>query len=235
MARDFEDHCWKDLIDRETLDLYTAYHRELHIGPRPALLAIDLYKLTYAGGPRPLREVIKAFPRSCGEYAWRTVEPTKALLRAARQAGLPIIYTTVEARREVNPESVPTTRRTVDRVAEDSFEILEAFTPEPGDLVIYKERASAFFGTPLIAHLTALGVRSLIMCGETTSGCVRATVADAYSYGFHSVLVEECCFDRSPISHMVNLFDMHHKYADVMHLDEVLDALAASSGMKEAV
>jgi nicotinamidase-related amidase len=66
-----------------------------------------------------------------------------------------------------------------------------------------------------------MGIGSLIVCGESTSGCVRASVVDAYSNGFHVVVVEECCFDRSLISHKINLFDMHHKYADVMHLDEV--------------
>src|SRR4029077_2450393 len=99
----------------------------------------------------------------------------------------------------------------------------------PGDVVITKQRASAFFGTPLIAHLTQLGVRTLIVCGESTSGCVRASAVDAYSYGFHVVLVEECCFDRSPLSHKVNLFDLHHKYTDVMKVDQVvapLDGLA---------
>jgi nicotinamidase-related amidase len=86
-----------------------------------------------------------------------------------------------------------------------------------------------FFGTPLVAHLTQLGVQTLIICGESTSGCVRATAVDAYSLGFHVVLVEECCFDRSILSHKVNLFDMHHKYVDVMHLEQVvahLDGMA---------
>ena len=69
----------------------------------------------------------------------------------------------------------------------------------------------------------------VIVCGESTSGCVRASAVDAYSYGFHVVLVEECCFDRSELSHKINLFDMHHKYADVMRIDEVvahLDGMA---------
>jgi len=88
-------------------------------------------------------------------------------------------------------------------------------------LIIYKERASAFFGTPLIAHLTWLQADTLLVCGESTSGCVRASVVDAYSFGIHPVVIEECCFDRSLISHKINLFDLHHKYADVMHLDEV--------------
>jgi nicotinamidase-related amidase len=105
------------------------------------------------------------------------------------------------------------------------MEIHEAFRPEPGDLVIHKQRASGFYGTPLAANLTMLGVNSLIVCGESTSGCVRASVVDAYSHGFHTVVVEECVFDRSALSHKVSLFDLHHKYADVMHLDEVLERM----------
>ena len=95
-------------------------------------------------------------------------------------------------------------------------------------------RASAFFGTPLIAHLTQLGVQSLIVCGESTSGCVRASVVEAYSYGFHVVLAEECCFDRSPLSHKINLFDMHHKYADVIGVDSVEAHLQNLAAAKES-
>ena len=92
-------------------------------------------------------------------------------------------------------------------------------------MVITKQRASVFYGTPLMAHLTQLGIQTLIVCGESTSGCVRASAVDAYSHGFHVVLVEECCFDRSLLSHKVNLFDMHHKYTDVMRVDEVVTQL----------
>jgi maleamate amidohydrolase len=92
-------------------------------------------------------------------------------------------------------------------------------------VVIFKERASGFFGTPLVAHLTQLGVDSLIVCGESTSGCVRASCVDAYSFGYHVSIVEECVFDRSPLSHKVNLFDLHHKYSDVMKLEEVKEQL----------
>ncbi|MCZ6813717.1 MAG: isochorismatase family protein, partial [Alphaproteobacteria bacterium] len=67
----------------------------------------------------------------------------------------------------------------------------------------------------------------LIALGESTSGCVRATVVDGYSNGFHTALVEECTFDRSDLSHKVNLFDLHHKYADVMHVEEVVEHLNA--------
>ena len=92
-------------------------------------------------------------------------------------------------------------------------------------MVIFKERASGFFGTPLVAHLTQLGCDSLIVCGESTSGCVRASCVDGYSLGYHVSVVEECVFDRSPLSHKVNLFDMHHKYTDVMKLEEVKEKI----------
>ena len=77
------------------------------------------------------------------------------------------------------------------------------------------------------AHLTQAGVDTLLVCGESTSGCVRASVADAYSNGFHVVIAEECVYDRSLLSHKVNLFDMHHKYADVMHLAQLAEHLEA--------
>jgi hypothetical protein len=77
------------------------------------------------------------------------------------------------------------------------YAIKAEFKPQPGEVVITKQRASAFYGTPLMAHLTQLGIQTIIICGESTSGCVRASSVDAYSNGFHVVVVEECCFDRS--------------------------------------
>lgn len=226
MVDAFEDHCWSDAVDRETLDIYKHYRRETYVGRRPALLAIDLYNLVFEGGPLPVHEVVKTQPSACGAHAWNAIGPTQELFALARSHGMPVIYTTCETRKEVDPTGVRATNRGLERLAEDAYDIRKEFKPEQGDLIIYKERASAFFGTPLIAHLHRQGVGSLIVCGESTSGCVRASVVDAYSYGFHTVVVEECCFDRSLLSHKVNLFDLHHKYADVMHLDEVKRHLA---------
>ena len=225
MADSFEDHCWKDVVDPEILEIYQDYRRETYIGKKPALLAIDLYNLAFEGGARPVREVVKEFPSSCGINAWNAVNPIQELLTAARSRGIPVIYTTTETRKEVDPAKVKATKRRMRRIDPRAYEIREEFKPEPGDLIIYKERASGFFGTPLIAHLTQQGINSLLVCGESTSGCVRASVVDGYSYGFHMVVVEECCFDRSMLSHKVNLFDLHHKYADVMHVDEVVSHL----------
>ena len=226
MARDFEDHCWKDIVSPEILEIYEPYHRQLRVGPKPAILAIDLYNKAYEGGSRPVLEVNREHAGSCGENAWKAIEPTKQLFAAARAAGVPVIYST----RHADTAGVKSTFRSMRKETEDQYGIYHEFTPHDGELVIYKERASAFFGTPLVAHLRLRGIESLIICGESTSGCVRASTVDAYSYGFHSVLVEECTYDRSMLSHKVNLFDLHHKYADVMHVEDVIAHL---NGMKK--
>jgi maleamate amidohydrolase len=228
MARDFEDHCWKDVIDAKTLEVYRGYERDISIGEQPALLAVDLYRLVYQGGPRPVHEIHKEHRGTCGEFAWNAIEPTRRLFEAARAAGIPVIYSTDDVQAKLNSKA---RRRTLDA---SSYLIKEEFTPQPGDLVITKQRASVFHGTPIISNLNELGVRSLIVCGESTSGCVRATVVDAVSHGYNAVVVEECTFDRHLLSHKISLFDLHHKYAGVMHLDEVLAHLEGLAKRREA-
>ena len=219
MTRDFEDHCWKDIISSDVLKIYEPYRRDLYVGDRPALLAIDLYNSVYQGDPTKYpEELVDQYPSSCGKFAWDAVEPTKKLFVACRAADLPIIYLTGSVRKN----RVHSTNRQASYDGSNKMmDIHPAFEPKDGDLIIRKERASAFHSTPLVAHLTRLGVNSLIICGESTSGCVRASVVDAYSYGYHVTIAEECVFDRSAISHKINLFDLHHKYADVMVLDEI--------------
>ena len=234
MKERFEDHCWRDVVPEDILTLYSHYAREVFVGPRPALLAIDLYELAYQGGPHPVSEVSKTYPSSCGENAWNAIAPTQRLFGAARAAGIPVFYSTSDTRPESRPASVVATKRRGIPVDPAVYAIRPEFAPQPGDVVITKMRASAFFGTSLTAHLTQLGIQSLIVFGESTSGCVRASVVEGYSHGYHVTVVEECCFDRSPLSHKVNLFDMHHKYADVMGIDEVEAHLAKPAGSKEA-
>jgi nicotinamidase-related amidase len=234
MFENFEDHCWKDVVSSEVLDIYSHYKRDIFVGPAPALLAIDLYELAYQGGPRPVHELIGQYPSSCGEYAYAAIPPTQRLFAAARAAGLPIFYTTSEARPEAKPKALGATRRQKTKLDDNVWDIRPEFAPQDGDVVITKQRASGFFGTPLQAHLQQLGIRSLIVCGESTSGCVRASSVDAYSLGFHVTLAEECCFDRSLLSHKVNLFDLHHKYCDVMHTDDIVAHLGKASALKLA-
>jgi maleamate amidohydrolase len=225
----FEEHCWKGIVPADILEVYAQYKRETFVGPAPALLAIDLYECVYQGGSVPVLEAMKTNTSSCGVHAWTAIEPTKRLFAAARAAGLPVLYSTSDIRPNANPTKISATKRKRAAPEPAMYQIRPEFKPEPQDVVIAKQRASAFYGTPLMAHLTQLGVQTVIVCGESTSGCVRASAVDAYSNGFHVVLVEECCFDRNPLSHAVNLFDMHHKYCDVMHIDEVVRHL---DGMK---
>lgn len=231
----FEDHCWKDAVDADTLKIYAAYARETFVGPSPAVIAIDLYNSAYRGGRRPPVELQAEFPSSCGVNAWNAVEPTQKLFAAARLAGVPIFYCTSDVRPQSKPAArVGATRRQEHTAMPDDYVILPELAPEPQDVIIAKQRASIFAGTPLVSHLTVLGVRSLIVCGESTSGCVRASCVDGYSSGYHVTLVEECTFDRSDLIHKINLFDLHHKYADVMKVDEVVAHLGAMGGQRVA-
>lgn len=225
MDDSFEQHCWADIIPPEDLETYSAYKRPVTLGKRAALLLIDLYNQAYGDKPEPLAESRKRFPSSCGLAGWEALEPTTAVLARAREARIPVFYTRGETRPEAVLQRFSATERvkvktTMD--AEWNFAIVEPLTPQPGEVMIYKQRASGFFGTPLEAHLRMLGVDTLIVAGESTSGCVRASVVDAYSHGFKIGLVEECVFDRSELTHKVNLFDMHHKYAHVLHVDEAV-------------
>ena len=90
MTDDFENHCWKDIVSPEELDIYSHYARKVFVGPSPALLAIDLYELAYQGGAKPVAELHKTYASTCGEYAYAAIEPTKRLFAAARAAGIPI-------------------------------------------------------------------------------------------------------------------------------------------------
>jgi nicotinamidase-related amidase len=105
------------------------------------------------------------------------------------------------------------------------FDIIDEIAPQPGEGVILKSGPSAFWGTPLAAHLQYHGVDTVIACGESTSGCVRASVVDGCAARFRMMVVEECVWDRHETAHAMNLFDMNQKYADVVSLDETLEWL----------
>jgi nicotinamidase-related amidase len=110
------------------------------------------------------------------------------------------------------------------------YEFVHEVAPHPGDILLPKYHPSAFFGTPLASHLVNQGVDSLVVTGCTTSGCVRGTVVDAFSLNYRVVVPEECVYDRSSVSHAVNLFDIASKYADVVTSAEIPSLLEANRG-----
>jgi nicotinamidase-related amidase len=91
--------------------------------------------------------------------------------------------------------------------------------------VVSKAKASAFFGTPLLTHLTRQRIDTLIVAGTTTSGCVRATVVDAMSHGFRVLVAEDACFDRSRFAHAANLFDIQLKYGSVIDTKQATELM----------
>lgn len=234
MKRAFEDHCWKDIVTPDLLEIYKSYERDLYVGDNPALVLIDLYNSAFDGGSRPVLELLKEHPASCGEHAWNAIPPTLALIAAARARRMPVVHVITDARPQTDATGGKATHRRRPKITADTFDFKTEFRPQPEDLVVYKKRASGFFGTPLTTHLVRLGVQNIIVAGESTSGCVRSTVVDAYSYGFHVTVAEECVFDRSLLIHKVSLFDMHHKYADVRHIDELLAELEGKDSAKAA-
>lgn len=100
----------------------------------------------------------------------------------------------------------------------------------PSDILINKRMASAFFETNLRSLLTFHGIDTVIVTGGSTSGCVRATVVDGLSCGYRMIVPEECTADRHESPHFANLYDMAVKYADVMPVAEVLDAVPQMQG-----
>ncbi len=199
-------------------------------GQRPALLVIDVNYAFCDERPLPILESIKRWRNSCGEDAWIAMPYLKSLIDKAHSKGLPVIYTT-GVRRADNWDSGSWSwknGRTVEDESErpgttvDGNEIVAAIAPGPRDIVIFKQKPSGFFGTNMASYLTLLGCDSVIVTGTTTSGCVRATVLDAFSLNYRIAVAEEACFDRSQASHAINLCDMNAKYADVVATAEVL-------------
>ncbi|MDP9888684.1 nicotinamidase-related amidase [Pseudarthrobacter enclensis] len=212
-------HCWEDISDDSMRKIYTSYERPLGVGPRPAVLAIDLYNLVFEGGPHAPEDLCQQFPSTCGRYAHAALGPITEVLSHARAVGMPVVHITASRAKTLSA----TNRK--GRGGGEAYEFHPLCAPKPGEAIIEKERASAFYGTQLVAELVRQGIDTVIVIGESTSGCVRASVVDAYSNGFHVAVVEDAVFDRSWLNHCVNLFDMHHKYADVLSSETLLKLL----------
>ncbi len=209
-----------------------GYGARAGFGKKPALLVIDV-NYNFCGDTRePILESIKKYRNSCGEDAWDALPVIAKLAEASRAKGIPVIYSTGDGRddgwdrggwawkntRQSEDREAPPTR-TSNRNGND---IMDEIAPGPKDIVIEKLKPSVFNGTALMGHINNLGADSLIVTGTTTSGCVRATVIDAFSLNLRVTIAEEGCFDRSQASHAINLCDMNAKYADVIGADEVL-------------
>ncbi len=201
-------------------------------GERPALLVIDVNYAFCGEQPTPILESIRKWRTSCGEDAWEAIPVIQRLIGTCRERAIPVIYTTGQRRADKWDSGSWNWKNNrgseapkVDGSNRDGNAIMDEIAPGPRDLVALKQKPSGFFGTPLQSWLQLLGCDSVIVTGTTTSGCVRATVLDAFSQNFRVTVVEDGCFDRAQASHAINLCDMNAKYANVLHSEEVLEYL----------
>ncbi len=233
------------LTDQDRASVLAARDRRVGFGKRPALLMIDLYRWVFGDEPQPLLEAMKTWPGSCGLAAWEAVPHIQRLLAGARAAGIPVIHVTgletpgmLGWNEAIHSDggrgsAVGGTRSTPDRLRR-RFDIVDQVAPLAGEVVLRKTAPSAFNQTPLLAQLSFLGIDTIVVAGESTSGCVRASVVDGASYRYRMTVVEECVFDRHQATHALNLFDMHQKYADVAPLSDALAYFASSESARAA-
>jgi len=204
-------------VDLDTDYAAAGFGGELEWGTSPAVVVVDVCR-AYADPGSPLY------------VAGDAIASAARLVAAARNAGAPVIFTRVEyqaggADGGLFFRKVPALRSfergnpLADFVADPA--------PVPGDVVVTKQYASAFFGTSLASTLTAMGVDTTLICGMSTSGCVRATALDALQHGFVPVVVADACGDRHPDPHLANLFDLQQKYATVVTEAEAIAGLSA--------
>lgn len=235
----------KFLTESDSAHLATSKNKRVGFGNKPALLLIDLYRGVFGDEPEPLLEAITTWPGSCGPTAWKAIPHIQTLLTAAREAGIPVIHVTGISEYEQgvvgwNDRIHPDTRsgRQLTQEQEDrrrrSLDIIDEVAPLDGEIVLRKAAPSAFWGTPLAAQLRYMGIDTIITCGESTSGCVRASVVEGATNAYRMVVAEECVFDRHEATHALNLFDMEQKYADVLPLGDILEWLGAWAAERRA-
>jgi nicotinamidase-related amidase len=187
-------------------------------GSTPAIVVVDFAlgwtDESYGGGSARLNE---------------PVEKTRLLLAAGRAANVPIIYTTAAYRPHTGDQPFKTAADVSPQYRawdQRACQIDERVSPDPKDLIIEKDNASAFFGTHLTSYLVQQRVDTLLITGCSTSACIRATATDAKSYRFLPVIVRDCVGDRSAACHVFTLHDIQSRFADVVSLEEALNYLA---------
>lgn len=214
------------LIEQEALRT-AGYGGRSGLGESPVLLVVDVTAAFCGPRDTSLLEAIERYPLASGPAAWDAVPRVHDLVASARRNEIPVIFTRP---RPMAPMPVRTSRwddknERQREAPPDASEVL----PETGftltDPLLEKDAPSAFAGSPLLRWLVGLGCDSVIVCGGTTSGCVRATVVDAFSFNLKVTVASDACFDRVTVSHEVGLFDVDLKYGDVLSTSELITEL----------
>jgi maleamate amidohydrolase len=218
---------WRTVFPEEDRRVYEAagFGTPLEFGARAALLVVDVVE-SFAG--RPGQDVftsMREYRTSCGPAGSAAVPNMARLIQACREADVPVAYT------KGSPTDKFYCGDSIKGTSANEIAwlygapIVSSLAPSDGEYVLEKAKASAFFGTPLTSYLQTRGIDTLVVCGTATSGCVRATVVDAFSHGYRVFVVEDCVFDRSSLSHAVSLYEMNAKYASVVPMRTICDRL----------
>ncbi len=225
---------WDDVLPEEDRLVFerAGWGREVGFGERPALLVVDVIYNFVGDRPEPILESIERWRYSCGERGWVGVGHLARLIEAARERQVPIFYTGMDRRPDGFDQGAWNWKSHRAGEASDirgslGNEIVAEVAPLEQDVVFVKDKPSAFHGTHLLDYLIYLGADTVITTGTTTSGCVRASAVDAAQYNFRSIVPEQCVWDRSTISHKVNLLDIQMKYGDVRDVDDVIAYIEA--------
>lgn len=210
------ERIWEDLLterDKRVIEK-AGYDKEgasswesRGVGDTPVVLVIDMQRLV-VGENVPILEAIEDYRTAMGSVAWDAIEHIEEFLTFARGNDVDVMYTRV----------VPTS---YDNSDHQDLDIVNPVAPEEGETVVDKSYASAFYGTDLLSRFVRNEYDTVIIVGNSTSGCVRATAVDAQQHGFNVVLPQECLFDRIEASHKIGLMDLWMKYAEVLKTDDV--------------
>ena len=181
------------------------------IGDYPALVVVDMCR-AFIDSSSPL-----GF--ECDELIQSNIN----LINKFRLSKLPVIFTTTIYR---NPSEASVFRSKIPALnilepESDAVTFIDDLAPSKDEILIEKKFASAFFQTKLIDSLHKMKADSIVICGVTTSGCVRATAVDSLQNNFPTTIAEDCVGDRDLDAHKANLYDLRSKYADVIHSNSI--------------
>jgi maleamate amidohydrolase len=214
--------------DKEAQEVYAKARlgESVTLGSRPAVLVVDFS----CGFTDP--------ECTLGSDMTDAVQETRRVLDAARANGLPVVFTTIGYQPSLKDgglwlQKIPSLGDL--QIGGKWVEIDSRLEPRDDETIVLKKGASAFFGTNLASILISQGVDSIVLCGATTSGCIRATAIDLLQYGYPTIVPRECVADRAQAPHEANLFDINAKYADVVSVDDALGYLESVPGKVGAV
>lgn len=180
----------------------------------PALIIIDMQVL-FVGDDVPILSAIATAPTMIGERGWRAIEKMLPLIKYCRMVQMPVFFA------KMLPHNRPKN--------DPMLNFVDPLLPQADDTIIEKSSSSAFFETNLADLLRQKNIDSVILVGNSTSGCIRAAAVDAVQHGFSPIVPHDCVFDRIEASHKISLLDIWMKYATVTSSTDLMSQLKAVS------